>query len=271
MPQLRIVPTKQLVIDPDVQLDFTLREHHWRAIALNWNPAAVGVLNVVPLDNDKYGIVDGRHRFLAGKSKGVAEWRVDVHLDVITRHQKAALKLNLDRDRRHVGALEHFMERVLAGHQDAVQIKQIAEDTGFTIGKSSGNPRQIESVTVLDMIYGLMGADGLRRTLCLNTKWIGEPKTNTRDWLSALGLLVRDGYDEVLTPANHKRLDDVVPAQLLRKAMGEAVLTGMRPGAGSGNFGAVSYMLASLLRKRARLRTRPVGNRMPKSSRSRPF
>jgi hypothetical protein len=260
MPSLRVLPTEQLIPDPDVQIDHTLEERRVDQMIENWNPSYVVVLVVAPLPSKdgfpKYGIIDGRHRFLAGKARGVKEWRCDVHSEVRSVQEKAALKLAIDRDRRRVSPLEHFLERVKMKEPVAVEIKAITEGLNFEIGKlSKGKPyHRIETVNALDGIYQMLGPDELRRTLTLNTHWREDPKANTSHWIRALGLLVRDDYDLDLTPAQWKRLTAVVPAKALRQAQGEAEIFGTP---GTDRWGGVAYALAKRLRKTARLRSRP--------------
>jgi len=263
MPKLRVIPTELLMPDPDVQLDFALQKRRIKAMSGEaWNKDFAIVLVVVPLHGEHegmYGIVDGRHRFLAGQAVE-SEWRCDVHEDVTTVDEKARLKLAIDQQRRRVRPIEHFMERLLAEDADALAIQRIVEDAGFEIGKLSSGSKpyhRFEVVTALERIYLRLGERGLRRTLVLNTHWKGDPKSNTGEWITALALLVRDGYDEVLTPRAWEKLGDVVPAQQLRRARG--AIEGA-PGGGSprGGWGAMTYQVARQLRRASGLRRRPA-------------
>lgn len=223
-----------------------------------WNGDYLGVLIVAPLTGEhegKFGIIDGRHRFLAGKDF-VAEWRCDVHPDCTTVAEKARLKLAIDQQRRRVSALEHYLERRLMGDPMVLEIDRICEEKGFEIGRlRSGKPyERIGAVTALLFLHEKLGADGLRRVMAFNTHWIGQPGTNTSNWLRALGLLVRDGYYGAMTPSAWTRLSGLVPMKTIRIAQGEAA-GGIR-GAPS-SWGVIAYEIAPIIRKRARLPRRP--------------
>lgn len=257
MPRLRVIPTELLMPDPDVQLDFALEKRRIREMSAAWNRDFALVLVVVPLGGEHkgmYGIIDGRHRFLSGKDLE-SEWRCDVHEDVTTVAEKAVLKLALDRERRRVRPVEHFLARVMAKDPAAVEMKQIAEEVGFEVGRLSGGgpPHRIEAVSTLEFIYRSLGAKGLRRTLVMNSHWHGDPKTNSADWLRGLGLFVRDGYDEAMTPSAWGRLSGVVPAVVLRHA--QAAADGLSRG--SHQWGLVAYGVGREIRKKSRLHRRP--------------
>ena len=268
---LRVIKSDQLIPDPDVQLQFTLNQRQLAHLAAEWDDSAVGVLVVAPLNGDRtdageqiYGVVEGRHRLTIGKRLGVPEFRCDIHTDCTTPAQKAALKMKYDRDRRRVTQLEHFLQRVLAEEPAAIEIKTIVEAAGFQIGKCKASKPfdRIEAVSSLMDIYMTLGAEGLRRTLSLNTTWKGDPKTNTGVWIKSLALLVRDGYDDALSPSGWARLKDVVPAIVIRQAQGRVDVFG-GPAAGQLSTG-LTKAIATDLRKKARLRVRPAVSLHPK-------
>lgn len=258
--RLAIIPTEALAVDPDVQLDYALDPKRVAKIAANYDPALVHVLTVVPASRNgkqpsQWWIVDGRHRFLAGSTLGIREWRCDVHDDITTPAEKARLKLGLDRERRNVSALEHFAEREIAGDPAAVAIADIVHSHGYTIGRMAHNEAAIEGVVALEAIYARHGADGLRRTLALATTWRLDPKGRTAVWLSALSLLIADNVDNRLTPVQWERLRSLVPAEIIRQARGNVAVSGAASSNPSTNWeGTIATAVAAILRKRARLR-----------------
>ncbi len=223
---LRVIPIDQLVVDPDVQLDFAYDARRAASMALNYDDRKVGVLTVV-----------------------------ETGLPVA---EKAAIKLGLDFERRRVSAVESFLVSVKKGDEASTRIMSTAINLGFEIGKLKGGKpyHRIEAVVSLKSIYKRAGEDGLRRTLTLNTHWRGDPKSNTSLWLMALYLLVRDGYDDAMTPSSWERMKEAVPALEIRRAQGEVQSLAR----GNDNtIPAVSYQIAISLRKRARLRVLPLG------------
>ena len=225
---LRVIPTADLAPDPDVQLDFTFNEKRAAAIGQDFRDDLVGVLAV---------------------------WRVDSGM---TKEQKATIKLGRDQQRRTVSAIEHFLIRVEQGEPAATEIVEIVEAAGAKVGRRNmHNHTMIHGTRNLDRIYAELGPEGLRRTFDFNATWIGEPGTNTAEWLAALSLLVRDGYDANMTPSSVERMQTVVPAKELRRAKGEV----SHSGASGTHAGGVAYQLARNLRKRMRMRARPAATR----------
>jgi len=250
--ELKVIPTERLAVDPDVQMEFAIEERRWRRMATNWNHEAVGILIVVP-NGSGYYIVDGRHRYLGGSLVGVKTWRCDVHREATTPAEKAQLKLAYDRDRRHVGAFEHWSVRRIAGDPVVRDASEIIEAAGFLLGKQA--PKRpnhyVGAVTSVERIYNELGRDKFQRVFELAKIWQGDPQSTSADWLMALGLLVRDDYDKALTAQAVAALEKVIPAALLRRARGEHI--GSR-----GETKLIAYSTAVLLRKAARLKIRPA-------------
>ena len=228
---LRVLPVNELRIDPEVQIDFAYLDRWARTLASKWNDKYAGVLTVVPLEISRLGL-----------------------------EERAAIKVALDRDRRNVQSIESFLLRVQYGESQACAIKEIAERAGYEIGKlSGGRPyTRLQCVVLLESVATRLELGGLERTLVLNTHWRGDRKSNTGLWLGALSLLVRDGYDEVLTPAAWERWRDVAPDVAIRRAQGEV---GRQGNPSPNSMGAVAYEIARELRRCARLRLRQVVNR----------
>jgi hypothetical protein len=269
---MRVIPTGSLVIDPDVQLLFALSETRWRAMAANWRPERIGFLVVVPNGNGSFYVVEGRHRLKAGTLVGVKEWRCDVHDEIDARdvRRKAELKLGFDRERRHVGTLEHFLIRLLAEDPVALTINRIVTDCGFDIGKTGGGVvNRIAAVTRIEGLFKALGEDGFRRVMQLNTHWLDDPGAANARWIGALGILVRDDYDQRLTPTHIDRMRTIVPIIAIRAGTGAAVQKGAAAlQGGSGTFSAVEYETATYIRKKLGMRSQPR-NRVGKDTHSR--
>lgn len=219
---LRVIPVKDLVSDPDSQLEFSYSEKWVRKLAANWDPELCGVLDVTPLGNG-----------------------------TLEPEQRHSLKLGKDKARRHVKPVEIFLNEVGAKDPTACAIKGICEEYGYEIGKASGGEgfNRIEAVHTLRQIHS-RGVDHLRAVLSLNTAWRGEPKTNQNDWLGALSLFIAHGYAEGLSPQQSRRLKEVIPGEAVRRARGLAqVVT-----TGQGEQGGLAPVITDILRKAAGLR-----------------
>jgi len=234
---LRIIPTQELEVDADVQLDWAFSERRIRAMG-EWDERKAGVLTVTP--NGDLSVVE-----------------------------KSIIKNGLDRERRHVSALEGLLIDIGRGDPDAVAIQQDAEAYGFKIGRASkkGPFYLLGCASELRKLHRALGSEKMRQVHALNTHFRGERGTNTGDWLGGLGLLARDGYIDKMTPASFAALEDVVPAVELRRAKGRGIH-------GSGNvsgFSETSYEIAIALRKKMRLKVMPAQKNSSRDSHSRPL
>lgn len=223
---LRVVPIDALEIDPDVQFKDTFKPQHARRIAREWDPEKVGVLLAVTAD--------------------------------VPAARKASLKMGRDDARRSVGTVERFRSRVLQGDQQAVEIDSIVRGHGWKIaanGKAASGA--LAGVVTIERLYDQLGASGLDRVMALADQWRGEAQAGVSAWIGGLGLLIRDGYDEVVTDEHRARMTEIVPALILRKAVGNVAARNgiVKPSAGAT---AVTHEVASLLRKSLKLRKRPA-------------
>lgn len=251
MSRLRRLTIDELTPHPQVQLEHTFSEGWVKRMVPRFDESALGVLTVCDAPkNGKHYIIDGRHRHaLVTRVGHPNELRCDDH-GKLSDTQAARLKLAIDRDRRRVSPLEHYEQRLLAGDSTVVAIDKIVKGAGWRINQS-GNDTSIRGVAVIERLYcGDNGPVRLRRTLTLATHWRGERRANGIDWIAGLSIFVKDGLDELLTPQAWDRLDDVVPAQLIRKAQGrvDVARSGDRLGA------QLSYEIAEGLRKAAGIR-----------------
>lgn len=302
MPQMRLVPTEDLFIDPDVQLAFALEDRRWRAMAADWKQEKVGFLFTIPVragelpghlknghadDHWLFSIVEGRHRFLGGTNRlvrnvvtPITEWRVDVHdeVDYSDVRAKALIKLGYDHDRRNVSALEHFKIRVMALDEVAVDIEAIVTKHDYQITKITGRARldgsnAIGAVASLERLYNTLGPDGFERALRLNRRyWYKQPSAEASPWLGALGLLVRDGYDQAFSAKAEEKLQSIVPAVATRHCMGLLAKKGLSVGHGggqSGSFSALSYEIAGYIRRKTGTRQLPINRSSKHASQAR--
>lgn len=263
MLKVQDIPTGQLYIDEDVQLAFALSEKKWKTLASRWDEEKAGVLEVIASPRG-FAIIEGRHRYLAGKSRSVRVWRCIVHdIDVDDRERKAALKLGFDRDRRNVSALEHFLIRVMAGDPVTTEMRELAEAVGFEIAKRSAKSqgsRTLECVGALENFYKTLGSAKFLRMLSLAALWIEDPAAYKADWLGGVGAFVRDDYD--LRGGNWRDTIAVrvSPPVAVRHARSEIVKRGIggvsTSGGGFKGFAGLHVVVADYMRAKARIKRR---------------
>lgn len=231
---LRVIPLRELQIDPDVQFDFGYSDIRARKYASEWSDRKCDPLIVVPIGNA---------------------------LSVAIR---AELKAASDTSRR-ISALEHFKRNVLQGQLQDTEIQRTADETKWSItsGKSSQEGQAIAAVSALRSIHMRLGVDGLRRTLGFAARWRGDRGATGGDWLVAIARLVRDDYDQAMTPRSWEATNEVVPAVLIRRARGKAESTTTYSGGNSRQLGGeLQIILAQEIRKALKLRPKPV-KRLP--------
>lgn len=221
---IRVLPIGQLAIDPEVQLDYAYSDTRARKIAMAWDDAKCDALLVV------------------------------LAADKIPLQRKAELKLAADRERRRVDGCESFRDEVFMGVPRAISIDAVVRASGWKVAKG-WRPNYLNGARFLRTLHEQLGEDGLRRTLQLAAHWRGDPKANTSDWLGGCGLLVRDGYDDALTPRGYAKLREVVPVDFIRRAQG---MSGGGESSPSASFNDTSVQLAGLMRRAAGLRKRPL-------------
>jgi hypothetical protein len=236
---LRVLSVDELGLDPEIQIAETYKDSHARRLLASWNDRKCDPLLVVPVATP------------------------------LTIAQRADLKLGADGARRRVEIVEHFLEAVKRGDTRECAIQAVLDETGWGIGFSGGQVVggfRISSIRALLTIEG-WGINELRRTLGLAVHWRGERGATSGDWLLALGLLIRDGYDEAFTPKTWERFSTLVPMVAMRRAQG------LDSGTAARGIGVVKvhYLLAGLIRKHGGLRKRPARPAKGKGSTPQPI
>lgn len=253
--RFQVIPVEKIVPDPDVQFEWSFNERLARTMAANYDPQAAGVIDVCPLsgDDEHYGVFVGRHRHWAAVAAGVKTMRCDVW-EGLTPADKHRIKLMKDRDRRTTRRVELFLNEVGAGEITAIEILEIVEARGYTIGPLAGGKPydRIEAVGTLEGIH--VYNENLDEALAFGDIWKGDPKTNTGKWLAALSEAVRQGWTSRVTATGVKHLQDLIPAKALRQAEGEATMVTISRGVNR----EVTFLLADLMRRKARVRRAPV-------------
>lgn len=248
------IPLNLIIPDPDVQFDFSFDPRRVKKMAAEWDSMLAGEIDVVPLNSSLtgfYGAFTGRHRHAAAQLAGESTIRCAVWDSSLSIQDKHRIKIGKDRDRRNVRAVEMFLNEVGAGQVDSCDILNLCEEHGFTIGKcSAGKPfTQFECVQTLRAIYR-QGRDHFRRVLTLDTLWMGEPKTNSTNWVGGLSVAVSQDWLDRVSPSGYQKMKDLIPAKVLREATGLAT----NPGSGLGNTRGTAPHIADKLRRASGVR-----------------
>lgn len=222
---LKTLTVTELYPDPDVQLDFAFDERAVKRMAAAWDERLVGVLAVVQANE-------------------------------MSVPDKAKMKLGRDRARRNVSRLEHFMIRLAAGEEQALEIEKIVKGAGWRLMKlRAGKPydQGIEAVKTVEDVYS-DSPELLSKTLKLMTTWRGRVGCNSNWWVGGVAQFVKDGYAESLTPSMYERLGNLMPNVVTDNAVAESKYT---TGSGGGGYGSpVAFLIAEKLRSTAKLKRR---------------
>lgn len=171
----------------------------------NFDAAKMDTLTVVKR-NEKHYIVDGQHRFEAGKAIGVTRFPCRI-LEGLTDQQTIDLFIAACTERKSLTAMEKFWLLYARGDKEQVDIFKIAEEEGYKIGKGIASKTALKPY-VLHQIGGItaiyrrfaVGPDVLRKTLSvIRQGWSGEPDGITFRPLAAIAQFIydyRDQYEE---------------------------------------------------------------------------
>jgi uncharacterized ParB-like nuclease family protein len=179
-------------------------------IARDFDPMALGVLEVSDRGNNGYVVIDGQHRLEACHRVGHREVDCKVHVG-LSREREAELFLRLNFERQPA-AKQRFAARVVSREPQAKAILDAAADTGFTVTPmSQPAPDSIAAIAGLDRVYELYGGPALRETLgTIRRTWPTD--SGGRDRITLLGMaLLLHTYPGLSTKRLSERLSKISP------------------------------------------------------------
>jgi hypothetical protein len=137
---------------------------HVKSIVRDFDPVALGVLEISDRGHEDYYVLDGQHRVNACRTIGYREVDCRVHHGLgRAREADLFLKLNFE---RAPAPVQRWAARVVSHDPKTESLLTIAEERGFTISpKAGGTPTNLTAVTSIDNIYARHGGPGLGYTL----------------------------------------------------------------------------------------------------------
>lgn len=166
-------------------------------IVADFDPDAIGVLEVSCNGGSKFEVIDGWHRTLAMRQMGWGDQKVpcNVHRN-LTQQEEAGLfnKLN---DETSVRFIDRFRVRVNAGDPTAVAVNGVVSSLGLCVSDQAGDGH-ITAVRACERVYTGVGTvarhdnpDALRTSLRILTGAWGKPSASLAGALiEGAGLLV---------------------------------------------------------------------------------
>lgn len=215
MSRYKKVPLDQLVVDDAYQR--VLDEARVERIAEEFDPALLGTLEV-STRNGKAAVFDGQHRLAALRRRGASTAPCLVH-DGLTVAEEAALFVALQTQRKPLRPLDRFKARLVAGDPDAIDIKAVVEQHGYTVGEGGDHPHSIGAVTALDRAYARGGADLLDQALTLLGTWRDEPRGTDGALIEGLAIAAEKFGSHPRWVNVAAALEQITATSLLRKAM----------------------------------------------------
>jgi len=143
----------------DLRLDLAVQrplyEPKVRQIVAEYDPAALRTLAVSARRNGTFVVLDGQHRLAALKQLGMANGHL-VACEIyegLTLQEEAELFLKLN-DGRKPSYREAFDVRLTARDPDALAVKDIIEECGFTVGHKNGaKDGSIAAIAKCEAVY----------------------------------------------------------------------------------------------------------------------
>jgi hypothetical protein len=194
MAHVEWLPLKRLTVDERIQRP--LNQNWIKRTAPNFDPDALGALEISLRKDGRYVIVDGQHRKAMLETLGYLDQLAPclVHRG-LTFEQEAKLFVNKNTMRRPE-LLDFYLQRLNAKEELAVAIHEIVSEFGLTIGRGN-NDKNIQAIKAVQVTY--LGDRGkgsgrnpkaLRDTLwTLIAAWGSASEVFTGDVLEGLGLM----------------------------------------------------------------------------------
>jgi hypothetical protein len=161
-------------------------------MAKSFDPSAMGVLIVSERDNGMHAIIDGQHRFEAGKKIGI-EW-FDCACQKFDYKKEADVFYKTNVERGIVRSTLQFKASLEAGHDKSVDIKSIVDANGFRIEfvKASKSKNMIGCVDKLLKAHNI-GANHLELVLStLRKAYDGDKKSLTNHFIEGLSIFLKN-------------------------------------------------------------------------------
>jgi hypothetical protein len=177
------LPVEGLTVDPVVQRMEGLDQRRVEKYAANFKAALLGVITVSHRSNGTFVVLDGMHRVATCRQVGFQGTVTCNVFTGLTVAEEAELFFGLN-DFKQPSALTKFDMRYKMGDADAVAIRTIAEEHGWTIAPGSTHG-YIAAITALERVYISAGGvlpDGQHAELLAQTL---EILTAAWEWDSA--------------------------------------------------------------------------------------
>jgi len=186
-----------------------------RAIAAEFDPRRLGVIQVSRRNGNNY-VFDGQHRVFVLKLLKIPMVMCEVHHGM-SYEDEARLFAEQDEGTTAVSVHTKFNALVEAGDEKSVELKNIVENSGFTIVGNSHTDYGISALNTLIKIYNNSGPKRLKTVLHLIGKtWDGSPRSTNSKLLNGVDCFYGH-YKEMFNENTYiKQLRKTLPDEILR-------------------------------------------------------
>jgi hypothetical protein len=155
--KLEWIDVSSLMVDTEYQRELSTA---WvRKIAREFDPDVLGVLIVSRRDDGNIYVVDGQHRVAAIKEMGWGDQKVPCNVyEGLSLQDEAKIFWKPQTNRKYLAPGPRFRARLIHGDRDALRIRDIVEENGFTITVNAGGAgpeKSISAVAALEHVYNL--------------------------------------------------------------------------------------------------------------------
>jgi hypothetical protein len=163
-PSIENVLVGELLIDPDYQrsIDTEPSRRLIAAIAARWDWRLCMALSVSRRDDGNY-VIDGQHRLAAAKLRGDIDQLPCCLVRYSGPAEEAAMFVTANRVRRAINRLDDFHAALVAGDEDAIEVREVVERAGLKVARQTGSqawrPGEVAFTSSVQSVLGKHGDD----------------------------------------------------------------------------------------------------------------
>lgn len=226
------MPLYKLIVDTKYQRPSDMKRA--KKIADNFIPALAGVIEIAPMGGDRFAVIDGQHRLLAMREKGIQKWWVKInHLTV---EEQADTFVKLQKSRKTISPFEQHKALLIAGDPKARALETLVNERGLIFQPNNANKAKgIRAIAAFYRMYEVGGITHSRRVTSLILNIWPEDDANVifqAPILRGFDMLLRQ-YPEALDARIVEKIRTISPFKLLRDAVSTSV-TGSTSGTATG-------------------------------------
>lgn len=158
---LDTVPVSEMFVDHGYGRPLT--ESLVKKITASFVEAGLGVVYLSLRDSGMYAILDGQHRWVAAKRKGIARMHARIYID-LSYEQEAAL-YTIFGDHRAQSRSDIFRAKLEAKDPDAIDIARIIERAGLHFFGALYHNGSVQAIGACENIYKRYGGETLDLTV----------------------------------------------------------------------------------------------------------